>query len=294
MNLRNFFSGKNWWGKLTGAFFGFLMAGPVGAIIGIIIGNFFDRGLSQHFSRPHWYYHAEQRKNVQRAFFQTTFLVLGYIAKVDGRVSQQEIQMAKGLMDEMRLNSAQKSEAKRLFNKGKETSFNLGRALTMLKENCHDNPDLLRLFLDIQYRAAQIDGLSQAKIDALNTIFQRMGFAPLYRQYQFYEDFTQQYQKQRNEQQQSQYQQDYQRSHHHSSYQQASRHTSLAQAFAILEIPETASKAEVKRAYRRLMSRNHPDKLIAQGLPEEMIKMATHKTQTISKAYDQICASKGW
>ncbi len=50
----------------------------------------------------------------------------------------------------------------------------------------------------------------------------------------------------------------------------------------------------MKRAYRRLISRNHPDKLIAQGLPEEMIKIANDKTQKITKAYEQICTSKGW
>ena len=42
------------------------------------------------------------------------------------------------------------------------------------------------------------------------------------------------------------------------------------------------------------MSQNHPDKLIAQGLPEEMIKMATDKTQKIQKAYEQIKKHKGF
>lgn len=294
MNLRDIINASTWWGKIAGAFFGYLMAGPVGAIVGIIIGNLFDRGLHQHFSRPHWSYHSERRQAVQKVFFQATFLVLGHVAKADGRVSAEEINMAKGIMEEMRLSKEQKKEAKRLFTKGKQPDFNLGRILTHLREACHDNPDLLRLFIDIQYRAAQIDGLSESKINALNMIFQRMGFAPLYRQYKFYEDFGENYQKTRS---QGQYQyQNHQRrqSYSNSTNQQAGRHTTLAQAYAILEVSESASKSEVKRAYRKLMSRNHPDKLIAQGLPEEMIKIATNKTQLISKAYDQICQSKGW
>ncbi len=123
-------------------------------------------------------------------------------------------------------------------------------------------------------------------------IFQRMGFAPLYRQYKLYEDFGENYQKTRSQGQQQSRQ--HQQSYSNYTNQQAGRHTTLAQAYAILEVSESASKSEVKRAYRKLMSRNHPDKLIAQGLPEEMIKIATNKTQLISKAYEQICQGKGW
>ena len=292
MNLRDIFNANNWWGKIAGAFFGYLMAGSVGAIVGIFIGNLFDRGLHQHFSRPHWSYHSEHRKSVQKIFFQTTFLILGHVAKADGRVSAEEINMAKGIMDEMRLSREQKKEARLLFTKGKQPDFNLNQVLARLRETCHDNPDLLRLFIDIQYRAAQIDGLSQPKIQVLNTIFQQMGFSPLYRQYRFYEDFGQNYQRGQTQGQQKNHQR--QQSYSGSSNRQSSGNTTLAQAYAILEVSEQASKNEVKRAYRKLMSRNHPDKLIAQGLPEEMIKIATNKTQLISKAYEQICQSKGW
>jgi len=54
-----------------------------------------------------------------------------------------------------------------------------------------------------------------------------------------------------------------------------------------------ASDAEVKKAYRRLMSQNHPDKLVARGLPEEMMKVATEKTQEIKAAYEQVKAARG-
>ena len=58
-------------------------------------------------------------------------------------------------------------------------------------------------------------------------------------------------------------------------------------------ISEQASPAEIKKAYRKQMSQHHPDKLLAKGLPEEMIKIATEKTQNIKAAYDRICAAKG-
>ena len=49
----------------------------------------------------------------------------------------------------------------------------------------------------------------------------------------------------------------------------------------------------MKRAYRRLMSQHHPDKLVAKGLPEEMMKMAAQKTDEIRKAYERVKETRG-
>jgi len=53
-------------------------------------------------------------------------------------------------------------------------------------------------------------------------------------------------------------------------------------------VSESASDAEVKKAYRRLISQHHPDKLVSKGLPDEMMKIAKEKTQQITEAYDTI------
>ena len=283
MGSRQFFTGNTWWGKVLGAFLGFLMAGPAGALFGILIGNLFDKGLATHFARPHWSYHAEKRKAVQKTFFEATFSVMGHLAKVDGRVSKQAIQMAQTLMDEMALSHAQETAAKNYFNEGKSDGFNLKHTITTLKKISYDNPELLKLFIDIQYRAAKIDGLSTKKQQILNTILHLLGFAPLREQYRFYEDFANYSRHQGTNYQSSD------RQRHH----QAPR-SSLDHAYGILGVSSATSKQDVKRAYQRLMSRNHPDKLIAKGLPEEMIKIANEKTQKIRKAYEEICTSKGW
>jgi DnaJ like chaperone protein len=291
VHLRRFFTTQTWWGKVIGAFMGYLIAGPAGALFGILVGNFFDRGLAEHYAHPYWYYHTESRKQIQKLFFETTFAVMGHIAKADGRISEQEIKMASLLMQEMKLNSTQQKQARKLYREGKEESFNLKQSLTQLRTALELNPELLKLFVEIQYRAASVDGLTQNKIDALNTILLYLGFAPLNKQNRFYEDYDynpfnnhqkQSYSSQRGHSKQSNYQ------YYHRS------NSSLEQAFGILNVPSSASKQEVKKAYRRQMSKNHPDKLIAQGLPEEMIRLANDKTQKISKAYDQICQSKGW
>lgn len=301
MNLRDFFTLSTWWGKLLGACFGYLSAGPIGAIFGILVGNFFDRGLSNHFANPHFLYHAEKRKAVQKIFFEATFTIMGHIAKADGRVSEQEIKMAQLLMTEMQLSREQKNLAQRLFNEGKQTHFKLDHFLGQLQKACKDNRDLLKLFVDIQYRASQVDGLSTKKIQALDIIFARLGFAPLHQQYRFYEDFSytsyhnyQEHQKQERQQQQHKKQHSYSSSSRQHYYKPGSSVNNLDHAYALLEINSNSNKQEVKKAYRRLLSRNHPDKLISQGLPEEMIKLANEKTQKIMKAYELVCKSKGW
>lgn len=282
MDYRQFFTNNTWWGKLIGAFLGYLIAGPTGAFFGVLIGNFFDRGLAEHFSKPHWSYHSERRKEVQKHFFKATFLVLGYIAKSDGRVSEHEIQATKKLMQEMGLSAAQRKLAQEYFNEGKQKQFDLDHTLILLQQACHDNRALLNLFVDIQYRVACVDGLSLEKQNALNVVLDTLGFATLNKQYQFYENFSYDYK------QRQQYR------HQQSSHAHHTKINKLEHAYGILGIPATASKQEVKRAYRRLISRNHPDKLIAQGLPDELIKIANEKTQKIRKAYEQICETKGW
>ena len=62
----------------------------------------------------------------------------------------------------------------------------------------------------------------------------------------------------------------------------------------MLGIDKRSSDAEVKKAYRRLMSQHHPDKLVAKGLPEEMMKVATEKTHEIRQAYEAVRAARGF
>ncbi|MCA0402807.1 MAG: co-chaperone DjlA [Proteobacteria bacterium] len=282
MTPRQFFSSNRWTGKLIGAFIGYIIGGPVAAFFGILIGNLFDKGALTYYNRPHWSYHTEKRQAVQNIFFEATFTIMGRIAKADGRVSEEEINVAKRLMGEMRLNKQQKGLAQQYFGTGKAADFDVVNILLRLKEACRYNPELLKLFVDIQYKAAQTDGLSTSKINALDQVLKILGFAPLNKQQRFYDDFD--------PRGSTNYRSNSENSY--SSYQ--NRGDILSQAYAILELNPSSTKQEVKKAYRRLISKNHPDKLIAQGLPEEMIKLANEKTQKITKAYEQICEAKGW
>lgn len=267
MDLRRAFTNRAWWGKVLCAFLGFLVAGPIGAFLGIFIGNLFDRGLAEHFTNPLWYYHAEKRPAVKKIFVEAMFSTLGHIAKADGRVSEHEIQMAKTLMQQMNLTSIQKKEAQYFFNEGKKEQFKLKQMITLLHKTIYDNPNLVKLFISTQYTAAKLDGLSEKKMAIINTILNYMRYAPIHEQPRFND---------------------------HVHHQPRQPHDALAAAFTVLQIQPTSNKQDVKRAYRRLISKNHPDKLIAQGLSKDKIKAANEKTQMICKAYEQICASKGW
>lgn len=283
MNFRQFFMTNRWWGKLLGCFFGYLIAGSAGALFGILIGNFFDRGLATHFSNAHWHYHEEKRDFVQKTFIEAVFTVMAYVAKANGRISENQIQMAQQLMDAMSLNQKQKALARNSFNEGKKNTFDITPLIDLLKQTCGDNVELLKHFMDIQYRAAQVDGLSTKKLQVLDILFKQLGFAPLHQQYRYYEDFQ-------HRTSNRSYQQENPGNRHYA----ADLTSSLAQSYSILGISPGTSKQDVKRAYRRLISRNHPDKLIAKGLSEERIKQANEKTQQITKAYELICTSKGW
>lgn len=270
----------NIWGKLIGGFFGFLLAGPFGLIIGVFIGHLFDRGLNHNQG---WTFSSVNPSVAQQVFFDSTFLVMGHIAKLDGRVSEAEIQAARAIMNRLGLTETMRQKAINMFNQGKQSSFNLEETLKKLAQACHRNKVLLKLFVEIQMQTALAEHhLTPDKQKVLQKICQYLGFAPL--NFSFFEhlfNFEQAFRQQSNQQQ----------GHYQSSH---SRHQlNLRDAYAILGISETATPAEIKKAYRKQMSQHHPDKLLAKGLPEEMIKIATEKTQNIKAAYDRICAAKG-
>lgn len=278
---------RTWWGKLFGIFFGFLIAGPIGALFGLLVGNFFDRGLVEHFSKPFWFYYAEKNTKVQEVFFQSLFTLLGHIAKTDGRVTETSIEAARNIMTSMGLKSNQKKAAQNYFNQGKDKDFDLISALNTLQNALENKPQLIRLFIETEYQFIRQTGLTGKKLEIMNALLKCMRLAPLQQQRPFAEDFTWNSSRQQNYQQ-------YNSSSRQQYQNYAYNQTTISDAYKLLGLQPTASQQEVKRAYRRLISKNHPDKLIAKGLPESAIKVANEKTQRIRKAYEQISENRGW
>ena len=89
-------------GKLLGAIFGALMWGLIGSLFGLWIGHLFDRALSKS-QFAFVFETVRDRNQIQQQFFETVFLLMGHMAKADGRVSEDEIQAARNVMQQMRL-----------------------------------------------------------------------------------------------------------------------------------------------------------------------------------------------
>ncbi len=257
-----------WAGKLLGGAFGFLFGGPLGALVGAAFGHKFDKGIEGLASSVGWESGDQQR--VQTAFFTATFSVMGHVAKADGRVTPDEIRMARAVMDHLQLDATLRKAAEKLFNEGKKSDFPLDDLLQQFRKEVGRRTTLTQMFMEIQLQSAYADGeMHPAERKILLHIASVLGIArPLYEQL---ESMVRA-----------------------SAGQRAggSQKPSLESAYETLGIQADATDAEVKRAYRRLTSQHHPDKLVAKGLPEEMMKMAAEKTHQIRTAYETIQAAR--
>lgn len=275
----------SWFGKFVGGAFGFMMGGPLGAILGASLGHQFDIGMirieNQEPLKP-----GDQHR-VQMAFFTATFSVMGHIAKADGRVSPEEISLANRIMDQMSIIGEMRTTAVNLFQQGKGNDFPLDDVLAQFYRECHRRTDLIRMFLEIQIQEALADGgmddkeerlllhiCSQLRVSQFD--YERLKIRV--QAQQRFNDYT------------SQHRQGHQYRRQNQGRQQSpwQSQSSLQDAYEVLGLSPSSSEDEVKKAYRRLMSQNHPDKLVAKGLPEEMMKLAKEKTQKIAKAYETI------
>ena len=263
----------SWWGKLLGGTFGFMMGGPLGAMLGAAFGHQFDRGIE---GAAYAMGGGSDHEQVQTAFFTALFSVMGHVAKADGRVSEHEISMARQVMRDMQLNEQQQKLAIDLFNQGKQADFPLEEVLLQFRQICSRRRVLLQMYLEILVMAAFADGVLHAdERRLLRHIAGSVGF-PLHS----FESLVA-----RMEARQG---------FHQGGSAARARPTvdRVAEACRMLGITKSASNDEVKRAYRRLMNQHHPDKLVARGMPEEMIKLATEKTQEIKAAYELVMQSR--
>jgi len=177
-------------------------------------------------------------------------------------------------MAQMNLDPERQRAAVELFNRGKQPAFALDPVLRELRRECRGRRDLLLMFLQIQLHAALADGVLHPAEQAIFVqLCGSLGISPLeLRQYEAFIRAQQSFRGGR---------------------AAPSAPDRLAESYRTLGVAPQASDAEVKKAYRRLMAQHHPDKLVAKGLPEEMIRLAQEKVQHINVAYDAIKSSRG-
>lgn len=271
---------------VIGAIIGWLVFGaihgllsPVGLIIGALAGFSFGRGFS-NFQKP---LSEEDKKAVEQAFFSALFPVMGQIAKADGRICEQEIEATQQLFEKMGLNTDARRVAIELFKQGAEDNFELDQALAGLNSQVHINANLKKIFLVYLVSIAFADGhLHDAEDQILKAVAQRLGFSVFAYQQLLGMVEAQRYFYQ-GQQQHSGY--------HYREQAGAWKRTSkdeLTLAYEALGVSSSASDKEIKTAWRKLMSEYHPDKLTGRGVPEDMVKLATERSQEVQAAYDLI------
>ncbi len=268
-----------YWGKVVGVAVALMMGGGFwGVILGLIVGHMFDTARTRKQS---WFTNQQQR---QAIFFNTTFEVMGHLTKSKGRVTEADIQLALLLMDRMQLQGESRAAAQRAFRAGKENGYPLREKMRQLRSVCFGRFDLIRMFLEIQIQAAFADGsLHPNEHEVLYVIAEELGISRMQ-----FDQFL------RMMQGGAQFGGGYQQSSRSGSYQQAQRGPTLEDACNVLGVKADDEPQTIKRAYRKLMGEHHPDKLVAKGLPPEMMEMAKQKAQEIQQAYDMIKTAKGF
>lgn len=268
-------------GKVICGIIGLLIGNIPGLLLGIWIGHSFDKRLNQNFDSVFGdsVFNRGNPQETQKVFFESSFAVMGHLAKADGVVTQNEIAAAEQIMLKLGIQGDRRQQAIDAFNRGKSKSFNFDQCIQELQAACARSPSLIQMFIEIQIVSATADGkVSQPEMEILYRI--GMAFRIPHSQIERLVEMVIA-------------QQSFRRDGRTGQYTQRNG-PSIESAYKVLGIDASANKQEIKRAYRKQMAQHHPDKLVSKGMPEEMIKVATEKSQEIQSAYDMIRKQKGF
>jgi DnaJ like chaperone protein len=270
-------------GKLIGALVGlFVFHNLWGAVIGMALGHLWDAGMMQ---MPRGTAHASN------SFIAPLFGLAGAISKSDGRVSEGEISATENLMARMQLTAAQREEAISHFNAGKHPDFRTTAVIADLKAWAGGRRDLAYLLLDMLLDIVYAEGapLQNDKMRivrklcwSLNVDERELSALAAMKGYGYA------------------YQRGYTYGNRYSygssggqRYEQATRTDPVGKdPYAILGLTPDASDREIKRAYRKLISQHHPDKL--GDVPEELKRRAEERAREINTAYEKIQSQRGF
>jgi DnaJ like chaperone protein len=249
--------------KLIGFIAGYYLFGFFGALLGLFAGSIFDRMMAYGAGAIN----PLQNSLRQAVFLETVFISMGKLAKADGRVSQQEIDHVEQFMQKLGMTVEHRKQAIALFKQGADQSFDIAPIYQRFISVCGHTRHLKQVLLVYLIVLALADGeIHTTEETLLGSIANWLGYG------------------------QAEFRQilDMVRNQTHFAGGQASPATALDDAYKALGVSKESSVAEIKRAYRKLMSQYHPDKLMGQGVPEDMVAMATEQAKEIQLAYDLI------
>ncbi len=248
---------------LIAAFIGYLIARLPGLLIGGVLGYALVRWLRAKL--------IGKLAERQTRFLSATFSVMGAMSRADGEVSERERQSAEAVFDRLNLNGAQREQARADFNRGQQEGFDLEAELAGLRQIVGAQRGLLQVFFQVQLVALAADGqVAQAERDMLLRIAGGLGCS---------------------QEELARIEAMLNAAASGGGTQESTQ--PLEEAYQVLGVSSDATDAEIKRAYRKLMSQNHPDKLAGKGMPDSMKRMAEQRTSEISNAYERIRQARG-
>ncbi len=249
--------------KLIGIILGAIFFGFWGGLLGFFVGSFVDRVRIYGTGGMN----PMQNALRQAVFLETVFLSMGRIAKADGHVSQEEIDHVEQFMQKLGMTPDHRLQAIALFKRGADPAFDMESSYKKFMSVCGRTQNLRQMLLVYLIVTALADGhFHPAEEAALTDIAKHLGFDQAAVKHLI----------------------DMVLNQSHFAGGQVNTAESLEDAYKALGVTKENSDAEIKRAYRKLMSQYHPDKLMGQGMPEDMVAMATEQAKEIQLAYDLI------
>ena len=249
--------------KFIFAIVGYLLLGIFGVVIGFFVGSSIDRAKNYGVGgiNPLGNHHR------QTIFLETVFVLMGKIAKADGRISEYEINHVEMFIKKIGMTSEHRKTAIAQFKQGASAHSDVDATLEKFMATCGNTRSLKQMLLMYLMVIALADGtLDPAEQDLLEHVGIRLGYS----RGEFHKML------------------DMVRNQLHFSSSARPSDSALDSAYKALGVNKESSDQQIKRAYRKLMSQYHPDKLIGQGLPEDMIAVATEQAKEIQVAYDLI------
>lgn len=252
-----------WWpSTLIGAGAGFAVASIPGALLGALLGQAMDRRL-----RLRNWDDVRERLGGRPALRddELLFVLLGRLAKSDGRVVQGHIQQARQEMTRLDMSEPARLRAIAAFNRGKAGKDRLGSHLQRIKQQPHAAEGTLRAC----WRMVWADGKAgRLERELLLDWGQRLGLS-------------------RNQVQALSLE------YEPGKTVAASEVMTYAVALRVLGVEADTEAGQVKQAYRRLLSRHHPDKLAGTGASEARVREATERTRELHQAYALVRTRRG-
>ncbi len=276
---------------------GLLIASP-------FLGIWLEKSIDPRISASEEYLKKKRAKKVRREFIaknrekigfeylHATFLLAGYVASLDGKVCSAEQKVLDERFYHLRLDKQQMQAAIDYFQQGQSSDFDIGKTLDTFMYWCGDTPELCESLLTTQFAFVEADGkVDVAELRAVSHIAIRLGlqkkFQNLLEEYRLkIEEEAEKIAKAKIEEQKRQREQKrYQAEQERLNKKRNTKERKLHLALALLGLPANASITDIKRAYRKQIKRHHPDRLLAQGYPQELLAEATKQSADINRAY---------